>query len=132
MKETIAIVFLLLTVAGGGLIFFTKNVVHAVYALALCVVGIATLYVLLHAELLAVVQILIYGGGIVILMAFGVMMSLRPRNHQLLSSSRNKIIAGIISIAIFVLLCWIMEYLPSGIENSEINSNSSDRYLFST
>ena len=89
---------------GVGIILFTRNIIHAAYALALALVGIAGLYVFIGAELLAVVQILIYAGGVVILLAFGVMLTNRLRGEKLLSESRNKMIGGLISVSLFAIL----------------------------
>ncbi|MEM8938565.1 MAG: NADH-quinone oxidoreductase subunit J [Bacteroidota bacterium] len=91
-------------VLGVGIIVFSRNIIHAAYALSLALLGIAGVYVLLNAELLAVVQILIYAGGVVILLAFGVMMTHRLRGEKVLSGAKNQFPAAITAIAIFVIL----------------------------
>src|SRR6184192_4964522 len=63
----------------------TKNTVHSVLFLVLNFLFIAALYVLLGAEFLAVIQILVYAGGIVVLYLFVVMLvNLKrpPEAHQ--------------------------------------------------
>jgi len=87
---------------------FTKNLAHAAYALCLTLIGIAGIYVLLAAELLAVVQIMLYAGGVVILLAFGIMMTNRLKGDKVLSDSRNQILGAIISIAVFAGLCYLI------------------------
>lgn len=104
MIALVSLLFAVFVVTGTIIILFTKNVVHAVYALALTVVGIAAIYVLLNAELIAVVQILIYGGGVVILMAFGIMMSARPQAAKIVSETKNRLLGGVIAAIAFVLL----------------------------
>ncbi|MEM6734991.1 MAG: NADH-quinone oxidoreductase subunit J [Bacteroidota bacterium] len=94
----------LMIVLGVGIIVFSRNIIHAAYALSLALLGIAGVYVLLNAELLAVVQILIYAGGVVILLAFGVMMTHRLRGEKVLSGAKNQFPAAITAIAIFVIL----------------------------
>lgn len=98
----------LLVLVGVALVVTTKNVIHAAYALALVLIGIAGVYVLLNAELLAVVQILLYAGGVVILLVFGVMMTSRLRGEKLLSESRNVVLGAIISLLIFSGLVWVI------------------------
>jgi len=69
--------FILALMAISGAIFmlsFTK-VIHMVLSLALTFISIAGLYILLHAEFIAVVQVLIYSGAISILMIFGIMLT---------------------------------------------------------
>ena len=52
-----------------------KNVVHAALALVFTLMGIAAIYLLLGQEFLALAQILVYGGGVTILLVFGLMMT---------------------------------------------------------
>jgi NADH:ubiquinone oxidoreductase subunit 6 (subunit J) len=97
----VLIVLFLLILIGVGVILFSRNVIHAAYALALVLIGIAGVYVLQNAEFLAVVQILLYAGGVVILLVFGVMMTSRLRGEKLLSESKNVLLGAIISFLIF-------------------------------
>jgi NADH-quinone oxidoreductase subunit J len=63
----------------------TKNTVHSVLFLVLNFLFVAALYVLLGAQFLAVIQILVYAGGIVVLYLFVVMLvNLKrpPEAHQ--------------------------------------------------
>jgi NADH-quinone oxidoreductase subunit J len=53
----------------------TKNVVHAALYLVIVLAGIAANYVLLAAEFVAVVQVLVYIGAIVVLFLFGIMLT---------------------------------------------------------
>lgn len=68
-------VFALITLASAFIVVFSRNIVHAVFALLFTFFGVAGLYVLLHADFLAVTQILIYVGGILVLLLFGVMLT---------------------------------------------------------
>lgn len=53
----------------------TKNVVHAALYLVLVLAGMAAQYVLLAAEFVAVTQVLVYIGAIVVLFLFGIMLT---------------------------------------------------------
>ncbi|WP_436516847.1 NADH-quinone oxidoreductase subunit J family protein [Ekhidna sp. To15] len=108
MITVIQISLLLLTLLGVGIIVYTKNIVHAAYALCLALVGIAGVYVILMSELLAVVQIMLYAGGVVILLAFGVMMTNRLRGKRVLSKSGNMLVGAIISISLFGALAYLI------------------------
>ena len=55
------------------LVVSTRDTVHSVLFLVLDFLGVAALYVLLGAEFLAVIQILVYAGGIVVLYLFVVL-----------------------------------------------------------
>jgi NADH-quinone oxidoreductase subunit J len=56
-------------------ILFVKNIFHAALALLVCLLSLAALFILLQAEFLAVSQILLYAGGVVILIIFGIMLT---------------------------------------------------------
>jgi NADH-quinone oxidoreductase subunit J len=53
----------------------TKNVVHAALYLVVVLSSVGAIYVLLFAEFVAVVQILVYVGAIVVLFLFGIMLT---------------------------------------------------------
>lgn len=75
MGEAIAFYTLAALVLGFGvLVVSTKDTVHSVLFLVLDFLFVAALYVLLGAEFLAVIQILVYAGGIVVLYLFVVML----------------------------------------------------------
>ena len=56
------------------LVVSTRNTVHSVLFLVLNFLAVAALYVLLTAQFLAVIQVLVYAGGIVVLYLFVVML----------------------------------------------------------
>jgi len=103
-----------LILLGVSIIVLSNNIVHAAYALALTLVGVAGMYVLMNAELLAVVQILIYAGGVVILLAFGVMLTNRLRGEKVVTDSGNKWIGAIISIVIFLGFAYLIQSTDFG------------------
>ena len=56
----------------------TKTIVHAALYLVVVLGGVAAIYVLAAAEFVAVVQVLVYIGAIVVLFLFGVMLTRAP------------------------------------------------------
>ncbi len=65
----------LLTVGGAIAVVVTKNIMHSCIFLLACLIGVAGLYATLGADFVAVTQIMVYVGGIVILMLFAVMLT---------------------------------------------------------
>ena len=65
------------TVWAAAVVVLGKNIVRAAVALIFSFCGMAALYVLLDAEFLAAVQVLIYVGGITILLLFAIMLTSR-------------------------------------------------------
>lgn len=65
----------LAVIIGAVMVVTEKNLMHACLFLLLSLFGVAGLYVTLNAQFLAGVQLLVYAGGVVILMLFAVMLT---------------------------------------------------------
>ena len=75
MLESILFYTLAAIILGFGVLVVTaRNTVHSVMFLVANLVGVAMVYVLLGAEFLAIIQVLVYAGGIVVLYLFVVML----------------------------------------------------------
>jgi NADH-quinone oxidoreductase subunit J len=73
-------VFALLTLVSASVVVFSKNIVRSAFSLLFTFFGVAGLYVLLMADFLALTQLMIYVGGILVLVIFGVMLTSRQIN----------------------------------------------------
>ena len=73
-----AIVFwfiVLLTVSSAVVVVTARNILHAAFSLCLTFLGVGALYIFLHADFVAAVQLIVYVGGILVLIMFAVMFS---------------------------------------------------------
>jgi NADH-quinone oxidoreductase subunit J len=84
-------VFAIITVLSAFIVVFSKNVMYSAFSLLFTFFGVAGLYVLLQADFLAMTQILIYVGGILVLMLFGVMLTNKIVNVELKSGTLHTI-----------------------------------------
>ena len=66
-----------LTAAGAGAVALSRNVLHSALGLLGALLGTGALYVLLSADFLAVTQLLVYVGGVLVLVLFAVMLTNR-------------------------------------------------------
>ena len=64
-----------ITVVCASMVLATKNIMHSCIFLLGSLIGVAGLYATLGADFVAVTQIMVYVGGIVILMLFAVMLT---------------------------------------------------------
>lgn len=96
--ELIAFYFFSIVAIGSALfIVWTRNLMYAAFGLFLTLVGVAALYALAGADFLAVTQLLIYVGGILVLLLFGIMLTRKqatsensaPRNFIAVDSGRR-------------------------------------------
>jgi len=106
--------YFFMAVAGAGAlaILFSKNVFKSAIYLLVCLLSIAALYALAYAEFLAVTQILIYAGGITVLIIFGIMLTTRISGKPLVVKNRHSISGGVVAVAFFILLIRYLSTLP--------------------
>ena len=81
----------------------TRNVMYAALLLLLALGAVAGLFVLLLAEFLALVQVLIYGGAIIIVILFALMLT-RQQEFQAATEHRRWPVAALVSAGLFALL----------------------------
>ncbi len=91
-------------VLSAAFVSLSRNIVHAAFSLLFTFLGIAGVYVLLSADFIAVSQILIYVGGILVLIVFGVMLTNRVTNIDIRAAIRSRIPAFIICAGLLALL----------------------------
>ncbi|MBI2846606.1 MAG: NADH-quinone oxidoreductase subunit J [Chloroflexi bacterium] len=105
MNITIAIFFVIgiIALVGALGVVASRNVVYSALFLLLSLIMVAGLYILLYADFLAIVQILIYGGAIVIVIFFALMLT-RTREMPLRLDNPKKPWAIVASLAAFALL----------------------------
>jgi len=108
--EIIFYLFAVLTVGSAVVVVTSKNIVYAAYSLLLTLFGVAGIYALLGADFLAIVQIMVYVGGILILLLFGVMLTnkitsveIRTGTVQLLPAAVG---CGILLGAVVAIMVW--------------------------
>jgi len=77
--------FAALTIGGALVCVWERSVVRSAFALMATFTGVACFFVLLESEFLAMAQILIYVGAILVLILFGVMLTPPDLNERKLS-----------------------------------------------
>src|SRR3712207_7859543 len=75
VEEVVFYIVAVIAVAGGLGVVLARDIVHAALFLILALLMTAGVFVLLSAEFLALVQILVYGGGITIIVIFALMIT---------------------------------------------------------
>lgn len=71
-----------LTCGSGLAMLFTRNMLHAALAMFMCMLGLAGLYVIAYADVMAVSHLMIYVGGVLILILFGIMLTTQQNREQ--------------------------------------------------
>ena len=97
--------FSVLVLLSAGLILFTKNVLYAALSLVVCLLGVAAIYVFSAAEFLAVAQVMVYVGGVLVLTIFAIMLTRKIGETAEDAGHRKQFWAYGLSAVICVLLC---------------------------
>ncbi len=81
-----------------------NDLVHTVFWLAGALLGTAALFVHLHADFIAAVQVLLYTGGVITLMLFGVMLTRRISGIRIIHESKNALGGAAIGLVVLGLI----------------------------
>ncbi|BDD04170.1 NADH-quinone oxidoreductase subunit J family protein [Aureibacter tunicatorum] len=95
-------------------IMLIRNVLYGAFLLVFSLLAISGLYVLLGADFVAVTQIMIYVGGVLVLMVFGIMLTNRLDGQKILTENRNVLMGGLVGVGMFALLCYLIKGMDFG------------------
>lgn len=100
METVVFVVCALIVLAGGLGVVSSRNPVHAALSLIATLFGIAVLFLNLGAELLAVVQVIVYTGAIVVLILFVMMLLGVDREEDLETEPLvgQRLLAGLVGL----------------------------------
>lgn len=101
-----------LTLGSACVVAFSRNIVRSAFSLLLTFVGVAGLYAFLEADYLVATQLLIYVGGILVLLLFAVMLTHRISNIQLSNANSYSGLAAVAAAGIFGTLAWLSVATP--------------------
>ena len=102
----------LATLATAVYAVFSRNIVRAVFALLGTFFGVAIVYGMLAADFVAVVQVMVYVGGILILMLFAVMLTSQIETVERSNRSGSWLGGMLLGVALLVLLVGVALKAP--------------------
>jgi NADH-quinone oxidoreductase subunit J len=94
--------FALIAVVGAVFVISRRNLIAAVMGMVGSFLGIAAIYMMLYAQFLAVIQMLVYAGAIMVLFVFVVMILNRPEDEPVAPSGRAGQVLGGLAILYLV------------------------------
>ena len=114
-------VFATLSVGGGLLMVFSRHPVSAAFFMIVSLVGVAALFVLLEAFFLAILQVLVYAGAVMVLFLFIIMLlDVGPQGGK---ASRVKVFSAIVGLILVGSLICLMLQIGQGTEVDEANQS---------
>lgn len=93
----------LITVVSAGMVALSRNIIYSAFSLLGTFMGVAGIYVFLGADFVAAVQVLIYVGGILVLILFAVMLTHRITDVEITNRAAGRIPALLV-VGVFVYL----------------------------
>lgn len=114
MRLAFIIFFGISAALGGSIAVISRNLWRSGLGLGLMLLSTAFLYLLLGSELLFAVQLLVYVGGILVLLMFLIMLTSQLIGRSIGQTNTNIIPGALVSGSLFVLLAFAIssERLP--------------------
>lgn len=111
--EVLGFWILAITLVGSALaVVLTKNLFHSVLFLALALVGTAGVFLLLDAEFLGAVQVLLYAGGVVTVVVFAIVVTVRLVGSRISQTSRRLLAGTAVSAAVVTMVVNVIRRAP--------------------
>ena len=118
-------------------VVFSPNIVHAGFALLFTLFGAAGLYAYMGADFIAVTQLMVYIGGVLVLVLFTVMMTRVPHKGKANFGFDHFVPAAVFALGVFALLYktitsveWGGSFVEAQPTTAEIGTNLMTSYIF--
>jgi NAD(P)H-quinone oxidoreductase subunit 6 len=125
----VAIVFYATAIAmviGGIGMVLNRDMIRSAMLLILTLGGVAVMYVLLSADFLAITQVLVYVGAIMILMLFAIMLTpgqvdlpAGSPQAQRISAALTALAVGALSVGVVLTTPWNLRSIPLNTQTAE-------------
>ena len=101
-----------LTIMSAAFVVINNQLIYSAVALLFTLFGVAGLYVFLWADFIAGIQILVYVGGILVLVIFGIMLTNKIRSVRISHKSMQQGVGGVVTLWLFIFLVFAMAKAP--------------------
>src|SRR5205085_2250326 len=94
IADAVFLLFAVMTIGGAAGTAFSRNIIYSAWSLLFAFLGVAGLYVFLGADFPAVAQVLIYVGGVLVLILFAIMLTKQIGEDPKLTNAHLQLPAG--------------------------------------
>ena len=114
MTVSTAVFYLVVAITLGSamIVAFSRNIIYSAFSLLGTFAGVAGIYIFLGADFVAAVQLLIYVGGILVLVLFAVMLTHRITDVEITNRTAGRIPALIVVGVLVYLLAQTVRETP--------------------
>ena len=118
--ELVIFVFLALaTLVGAASVALSRNIFWSAMGLLSCLVGVGGMYVLLSADFVAVTQVLVYIGGVLVLIIFAVMLTSQIQDINVSNRSLGLVGGYLVFFVASTLLSFVALWAPWKLTSAE-------------
>lgn len=100
------VVLSVLTIAGAVAAVSLRNLVHCALSLTLAFVGQGAFYLYLDAQFAGLAQVLVYSGGVAILLVFAILLTRGTEPGTTTAPSSSAITGAVVALMVFGILAW--------------------------
>ena len=113
-----------MVVVSAWAIVFTRSVVRMCFFLLLTLGSVAGLFFFLEAELLGAIQLIVYVGGTLILIVFGVMLTGKPPHAETVVKWSELVLGSLVALVLVggLLIAWSRLSMPVASEEASPNN----------
>jgi NADH:ubiquinone oxidoreductase subunit 6 (subunit J) len=118
----VSILFYFFVIVAGGAtlaLAFTRNVLYGALLLIVCLLALAGIYILAFAEFVAVTQILIYAGGILVIIIFGIMLTSKISEKPLVVEHSYMFSGILVAATCFTMLLYVLSQESFPTQNNQ-------------
>lgn len=108
IQEFIFILFAALTIVPAFLVVLARNTVTGAMCMILSFVGTAGLFIMLEAYLLAILEVLVYAGAVMVLFLFIIMLLNVERYSKLLPSKKALLTSSIVMVFLLIASTYLI------------------------
>ena len=101
-----------ITIGSAFMVVQSKSLLYSAYALLFTFIGVTGLYIFLWADFLAIVQVVVYVGGILVLIIFGIMLTNKITSVNISHTSMQKSVGAVVVIGFIGLLGYMIINTP--------------------
>jgi len=137
IRDLVFVALALLCVVPAVWVVFSRHIVHAGFALLFTLMGVAGMYAFLGADFLAVTQVMVYVGGVLVLILFTVMMTHVPSHARRRHGLDRLVPPAVFAAAVFGVLYkvitatnWRATPVEAKATTAEIGAKFMTTYLF--
>jgi NADH:ubiquinone oxidoreductase subunit 6 (subunit J) len=103
-----------------------RNLVRAALALTTVLGGVAVMYAILGADFLAITQLVVYVGAIMVLIIFAIFMTPGQIDVPGLVGRGQRVGALLVSLAVLVISVWVVIFTPWQVRDSLLDAPTAE------